>query len=77
MDTWLERLTLFAAWALLLWLLLERFVPAHPVEQCPALLPLAGAMACVATAPRVSAPWLRRLLLAAAIALIIVAFVTR
>lgn len=77
MDRWLIRLMLLTAWGSLAWLALERFVPPHPVEQSPALLPLAGALAFALTAHGVSAVWLQRLLRASAIALVILALAVR
>jgi hypothetical protein len=73
-ESWLKRVLRVVTWALLLWLLLRRFVPAHPIEQPLETLLLVAALACVTTAESVAKAWARRLLLGATVALVIATF---
>lgn len=73
-DRWYERAPFAGSVALLVWVALQKFVPAHPVEQPTSVLLLAAAMVCGTGAPLLRAPLPRRLVIGASVILVAATF---
>lgn len=70
----LGRLVFALSAALFVWVALQEFVPAHPVEQPAPLLPMSAALMCISGTALLASPSARRIGLVASAILILGSF---